>query len=1716
MKMSANIYGKITVIKRNGTSGSQYPVTNNNCTFGRDADCEIRIQLPTVSDRECKLQADENGNFVLSKINQEGELLVNNKEVNNDATINHNDVLTIAGRSFRFEYPPSMRNIDNMTESQMKSMGTPQSTLIQRVKQGSRRVSFGPQLSPEQFAAFMPPNTPVKKGALPMQGLGNTPIALTRRQSVLRETKGTPSGDMKIIKRKSIGKKPSPKSAEKPQRKRSFDELVELVGLNKPTKNKSTPGRKRSVGKQATPQTATQSSPENSAEEKKTPNMRRSKQVTPDEVAELVSSGSTPTGPQKTPVKKTPSGRKSLGKSDPDVDATRPLSPDLLDAERNDVEVIEEKVETPARRQSLGEKEASKVADINSDSNLTSVVAENNTPAAKKRRSSMKMEILTSDATQQSILNDTVPYEASPVKPKSSTKKRRSSIKSAHINSLDDTVPYEPSPGVVPPKSATKESRDSIQKMALDDTIPYDSPVPQPVEKSAPKKRRSSVKATQQILEPSNEPQIEINYIFDDTIPLEAPQRKSTTPGRRSKRTSVQLQTPKMAEPLEGAEEDSEYEINPSSDDTVPYNEISMATPSEKRNSVGPTPKSNRKTLLTVDVDDSYYDTDDTLSYNMGSEVIEQEATPKTGSKTPRLSTTKSTSNTPKSVGNTPMTSEYGDDDVTMNSEEEEFDSSYIELQIIERKTPARKISKTPKSAKKSVRKIDEVKNTPKMNENLESSYIDNKVTPMSSAKKMPKQEAEKIFDESYDFGILEQSLLLSRKSVGKTPKSENKNSRRSSLRIKSPQEVATPSNEENESKAAEKPSTMTPKSAKQNLTTPGRRRSSLRINSPQDIATFPNEENLTQAAEKQTTETPKSATKSRVTPGRRKSLAKKTPRRSGVDRKSISKSARRKSLRVKRKSGVLLWSEIVRKNADNQPLTKTTTSTAAELFVQSKPANRGARRPVAKTPAQIRALRHADSPATIYIGRTQKRMDDDLDMTPVDFNMSTDYSSEESFTEGESILSAAEETQNPKFVKKTPKEKYGAVESHFGTKRLLKTPKEKVKNAPVEENLGTKRLMKTPKQKIKATGINGEFGTKRLMKTPRVKGEEVKVHFGTKRLLKTPKEKSKYEPVDKNFGTKRLLQTPKERTKNKEVEKHFGTKRLLKTPTDKVKNAPVEKKFGLKRLLQTPKEKVVYKPIDGEYGLDSLFGKDDENVQTTAVIAEKTSQPEQTEFQNVEKNSPARSKRSGRAPRTKKTAENKKGSDKKAIENVLDEDSGKRSTRKRKTPSSLRDDFVVMPQKKVKSDVRETEAQNIAQDDIQPKRSSRSRKALAQEEIIVNETTTTKMNAPIEAEKVVDAEIKQVAARKSARGKKGSQAVVEEATEPKRSSRARTNEAIQQVTEVLTTKRSTRGRKASTEQTLEVIAEQDETEISSKQKEKSAASEDKTSRGGKTTRTTKATAEKPEPEAVGPAPTRSTRRGKAVAAEKVPSDSKVSKKASVSGAKDTAKATAVNEEVVITTVSKRSSRSKKTVDVEPPMVTEKAAETTPPTSRKSRSKKIVDAEQQITSEEVAPVVPKQSSRSRKKSKENVESRPEKETKIEQKPVSAAAKRSSRASKTSNIINTEIEPEAKNVRLSTKGRSKNTASSENKPITQETTTTGRRKRKTEAPIENAPKRRNHGSPALEEVEKVADEPKRTTRGKKPTAPATKASQAKKIEDPAPVRKSKRATRGKKA
>lgn len=51
-------YGRIVIIKRSGKDGPKFPLMDAVCKFGRHSDCDIRIQLPNISQFHTELCTD--------------------------------------------------------------------------------------------------------------------------------------------------------------------------------------------------------------------------------------------------------------------------------------------------------------------------------------------------------------------------------------------------------------------------------------------------------------------------------------------------------------------------------------------------------------------------------------------------------------------------------------------------------------------------------------------------------------------------------------------------------------------------------------------------------------------------------------------------------------------------------------------------------------------------------------------------------------------------------------------------------------------------------------------------------------------------------------------------------------------------------------------------------------------------------------------------------------------------------------------------------------------------------------------------------------------------------------------------------------------------------------------------------------------------------------------------------------------------------------------------------------------------------------------------------------------------------------------------------------------------------------------------------------------------------------------------------------------------
>ncbi|XP_060719223.1 proliferation marker protein Ki-67 isoform X1 [Tachysurus vachellii] len=100
------LLGKIVVIKRNGTDGTEFPLTAS-CLFGRKLDCDIRIQLPQVSKEHCRIEFNENKELILTNLSSVNPTRINGEVLQQSERLKHGDLITIIDRSFRFEYPPA-------------------------------------------------------------------------------------------------------------------------------------------------------------------------------------------------------------------------------------------------------------------------------------------------------------------------------------------------------------------------------------------------------------------------------------------------------------------------------------------------------------------------------------------------------------------------------------------------------------------------------------------------------------------------------------------------------------------------------------------------------------------------------------------------------------------------------------------------------------------------------------------------------------------------------------------------------------------------------------------------------------------------------------------------------------------------------------------------------------------------------------------------------------------------------------------------------------------------------------------------------------------------------------------------------------------------------------------------------------------------------------------------------------------------------------------------------------------------------------------------------------------------------------------------------------------------------------------------------------------------------------------------------------------------
>nr|BAA78329.1 chmadrin (short type) [Potorous tridactylus] len=105
-----NTFGYIVIIKRTGSEGHRYPLSQRECLFGRGTECDIRLQLPVVSKQQCKIEFNEQLEAILINLNSANPTQLNGATFYHPVKLEHGDLITIFDRSFRFEYENGSQN----------------------------------------------------------------------------------------------------------------------------------------------------------------------------------------------------------------------------------------------------------------------------------------------------------------------------------------------------------------------------------------------------------------------------------------------------------------------------------------------------------------------------------------------------------------------------------------------------------------------------------------------------------------------------------------------------------------------------------------------------------------------------------------------------------------------------------------------------------------------------------------------------------------------------------------------------------------------------------------------------------------------------------------------------------------------------------------------------------------------------------------------------------------------------------------------------------------------------------------------------------------------------------------------------------------------------------------------------------------------------------------------------------------------------------------------------------------------------------------------------------------------------------------------------------------------------------------------------------------------------------------------------------------------
>ncbi|BFZ01708.1 hypothetical protein BsWGS_04747 [Bradybaena similaris] len=198
-----HLYGKVIVIKRNGTDGAHFPLTAKCCVFGKGLDSDIRIQLPTVDTSQCQILIDDKEHVFIQSTTTTSSTLINDKVLSGALTaLSHGDIITIVDRKFRFEFPDDSRFYPHKSPKS-KSPRTPKRASMTKLSASeekdskfSRHSTPVAPLSPRTDNVPANVKSPLSASKIPDQPAANedqlTPLKTGRKSPGSAKTASSP------------------------------------------------------------------------------------------------------------------------------------------------------------------------------------------------------------------------------------------------------------------------------------------------------------------------------------------------------------------------------------------------------------------------------------------------------------------------------------------------------------------------------------------------------------------------------------------------------------------------------------------------------------------------------------------------------------------------------------------------------------------------------------------------------------------------------------------------------------------------------------------------------------------------------------------------------------------------------------------------------------------------------------------------------------------------------------------------------------------------------------------------------------------------------------------------------------------------------------------------------------------------------------------------------------------------------------------------------------------------------------------------------------------------------------------------------------------------------------------------------------------------------------------------------------------------------------